>query len=323
LDGRSGTEESRRALRESAAAPVPLGADTAVCRQQLELKSKLLENIGDGILAHTLDGRIVYANHRMAEMLGYRPEQLAGLAPWGWVAPNARSGVANRVQRIRPSEGLVYETSCLASDGLLCCVEVHSRVFEMEPWGTTVVSVARDMAERSAVHETMHRLAFYDTLTGLSNRSMLDDRIEAALLGARYHGDDVGLIYMDLDDFKPVNDTHGHGVGDCVLRIIAERMLNCVRDTDTVARVGGDEFIALFPRLHDRLELGTKARQLAECISQPISLAEFTVRVSVSVGLATYVHGEHNDELIKRADHAMYRAKLHGLEGWEEFLASA
>jgi diguanylate cyclase (GGDEF)-like protein len=128
---------------------------------------------------------------------------------------------------------------------------------------------------------------------------------------------------MDLDDFKPVNDTHGHAMGDRVLRIIGERMLNCVRECDTIARVGGDEFIALFPKLPDEFELGAKARAIAECVSQPIGVDGVTVRVSVSVGLATYRPGEHHDELITRADHAMYRAKLHGCAGWEEFLVSA
>jgi diguanylate cyclase (GGDEF)-like protein/PAS domain S-box-containing protein len=293
------------------------------CRHQLELKSLLLESIGDGILAYTLEGHIVYANHRAAEMLGYSLSELTDIAPWGWVAPDARHSQSGRTREIRTGSGLVYEARCHTRDGLQVCAEVHSRIVEIEPWGELVVSVARDMAERSAAHETMHRLAFYDRLTGLSNRAMLDDRIEAALSGSHRREDTVGIIYMDLDDFKPINDTHGHGVGDRVLRTIAQRMQACVRDADTVARVGGDEFIAMFPGLTDRVELSGKARAIAECVSQPIVLDDITVRVSVSVGLATHQNDEHHDELIARADHAMYRAKLHGLAGWEEFLANA
>jgi diguanylate cyclase (GGDEF)-like protein/PAS domain S-box-containing protein len=283
----------------------------------------LLENIGDGIIAHTLEGRIVYANQCAAVMLGYEHSTLMGLEPWGWLAPDIRGRLASRIRQIRKSSGLVYETLCQTGDGGVFCVEVHSRVVEVEQWGTLVVSVARDMADRSAAHEKMHRLAFYDTLTGLSNRVMLDDRLATALSGSRRHGGLVGLIYMDLDDFKPINDAHGHSVGDRVLRIISERMSNCVREIDTIARVGGDEFIALFPRLTNKSELGAKARAIAECVAQPIALGTTTVSVSVSVGLATYVPGEKHDELIGRADQAMYRAKVQGHAGWEEYLASA
>ena len=256
-------------------------------------------------------------------MLGYDHSELMALGLWGWLADDVQGRICSRIRKIRGSSGHIYETRCKGRDGRAFCVEVHSRIVSVDPWGELVVSVARDMADRSAAHETMHRLAFYDKLTGLSNRVMLDDRIAAALGGIQRHGQTVGLIYMDLDDFKPINDTHGHSVGDRVLCIIAERMLNCVRDTDTVARVGGDEFIALFPRLSDRIELGAKARSIAECVSQPIALGDTTVSVSVSVGLATYRPGEEHDELIMRADHAMYRAKMNGRAGWEEFLASA
>jgi diguanylate cyclase (GGDEF)-like protein/PAS domain S-box-containing protein len=293
------------------------------CRDHLRLKSQLLEIIGDGIIVHTLDGRIIYANERAAGMLGYSPSDLGDLHPWSWIAPEHRDHLPSRIEQIRAANGLVFEYRCIGRDGPTPPLEIHSRVVFAEPWGEIVVSVSRDIGKRSAEQEAMRRLAFYDRLTGLSNRVMLETRIESALRGALSENSIVGLIYMDLDDFKPVNDTHGHTMGDRVLRIIGERMLNSVRETDTVARVGGDEFIALFPRLSSRRELAAKARSLAECIAQPIVIEGTSVRVSVSVGLATYRSGEHHDELITRADHAMYHAKLHGHAGWAEFLESA
>jgi diguanylate cyclase len=297
-------------------------SDPAICRHQLELRSRVLESIGDAIIAHSLEGKIVYANERAANMLGYEHPELVSLEAWDWIAPELRNRIDSHIEQIRDEAGLIFETCCHGRDGLVVAVETHSRLVSVDPWGELVVNVSRDMADRTAAHETMRRLAFYDTLTGLSNRAMLEKRIEAALLGARTRGETVGLIYMDLDDFKPVNDTHGHAMGDRVLRIIGERMLNCVRDTDTIARVGGDEFIALFPNLPEKFELSARARALTECIAQPIGIEGVTVQVSVSVGLATYEPGEHHDELITRADHAMYRAKLHGWAGWEEFLAN-
>lgn len=302
------------------ARPSPSALDLEASRQ-LELKSLLLESVGDGILAHTVDGRIVYANQRAADMLGYSHSEFLEATPWAWIAPDVRHRLPGHIAEIRAAAGLVHEAQCLTRDGSRVCAEVHSRIIDTGPWGELIVSNVRDTAKRSAAFEAMHRLAFYDRLTGLGNRAMLEDRVEAALGYARRHADTVGVIYMDLDDFKPVNDTHGHGVGDHVLRVIAQRMHACVRDTDTIARVGGDEFIAVLPGLADRVELSDRARDIAECVAQPIVLDDFTVTVSVSVGLATHQNGEHHDDLIARADHAMYRAKSHGLAGWEEFLA--
>ena len=142
-----------------------------------------------------------------------------------------------------------------------------------------------------------------------------------ALANADRHGDIIGVVYADLDDFKPVNDTLGHTVGDEVLRIIADRLRSCMRESDTVARVGGDEFVALFPRLDSAADLASVAASISGCIDVPIQIRGHQVTVTTSVGLAVYREGEATDELITRADHAMYRAKQEGLSGWEEYLA--
>ncbi|MDR3686713.1 MAG: sensor domain-containing diguanylate cyclase [Coriobacteriia bacterium] len=296
--------------------------ELAICNDELTLKSLLLDNLSDGMFAYTLDGHMVYANQRAAEMLGYTISDFMALPPWSWVLPDHRKQISSLMSQIEITGDVVFESRCVDHVGRIVCVEISSRIIEVEPWGHLCVSVSRDSSARIAAQETMQRLAFFDSLTGLSNRAMLEDRIRAALTSAQANGDTVGVIYMDLDDFKPVNDTHGHAVGDHVLGIVGERLLSCVRESDTVARVGGDEFIALIPRLSSRNDLSRKARELAECISKPIRIGDITVNVTVSVGLATYRPGEHHDELICRADHAMYRAKMQGLAGWEEFLTA-
>jgi len=296
--------------------------ELAICNDELTLKSVLLDNLSDSILAHTLDGRLVYANQQAAEMLGYTLTDFMALPPWGWVLPDHRKQLTNLMSQIQLTGAVVVESRCVDHVGRIICVESSSRIIQVEPWGRLCVSVSRDSSARIAEQETMQKLAFFDSLTGLSNRAMLEDRIQLALSSARANGDTVGVIYMDLDDFKPVNDTHGHAMGDHVLGIVGERLLSCVRESDTIARVGGDEFIALIPRLSSRNDLSRKARELAECIAKPIRIDDITVHVTVSVGLAIYRPGEHHDELICRADHAMYRAKMQGLAGWEEFLTA-
>jgi diguanylate cyclase (GGDEF)-like protein/PAS domain S-box-containing protein len=290
------------------------------CSEELRLKSTLLENVGDGVIANSLDGVIVYANDMASRLMGYEPTEMLGLSRWSWMTDEAIAQVPQQIAAIRANNGLLYETDIRTKYGHVLCAEVHSRIVDVAGYGELVVSVTRDVTARSVAHENMRHLAFHDILTGLGNRVMLEESVKQALASAS-DSNYLGLVFLDLDDFKPVNDTYGHAMGDQVLRIIGERLRACVRESDTIARIGGDEFIALFPGLCNEAALGSKAMALAECVSEPIGIDGVTVRVSASVGLSTYEPGEHPDEFITRADHAMYRAKLHGVAGWEEFLA--
>jgi len=281
--------------------------------------SAVLENVGDGIVAHTVDGRILYANAVASRILGYEPGEMPRLGSWAWVDPEFVDSIPDRIACLRAQNDLLYETRVRTKSGDTVEAEAHSRIVNITGHGELVLTVWRDVTAQTAAHESMRHLAFHDVLTGLGNRFMLEDRVKRALAAASEHNI-VGLVYLDLDDFKPINDTYGHTMGDRVLQIIAERLLACVRETDTIARMGGDEFIALFPGLPDEVALGSRAMALAQCISQPIEIDGTTVHVSVSVGLSTYAPGEHPEDFIKRADHAMYRAKLHDVAGWEEFL---
>jgi diguanylate cyclase (GGDEF)-like protein len=150
----------------------------------------------------------------------------------------------------------------------------------------------------------------------------LEDDLRAALSAADRHSDLVGVIFLDLDDFKPVNDDLGHAVGDFVLRQVAQRLRGCVREGDTVARLGGDEFLIVLARLGAREDLAGVARKLEEAVATPIPVdGHPDVRITASAGLATYEPGEAAEDLMNRADHAMYRAKQAGVSGWEAFLA--
>jgi diguanylate cyclase (GGDEF)-like protein/PAS domain S-box-containing protein len=300
----------------------PVTPALALCRGRLELKSAILDGMGDGIIAHTLDGTIVYANHQAAELLGYQTvEDLTRIDAWSWLHHDSLNALPLRLSHLRTHGTAVYESQCVNRETGLVSVECHARLVNIDPWGDLVICAKRDISPRWESQERMRQLAFFDPLTGLANRALLENRLGSALAAAQETDGLVGVIYMDLDDFKPVNDTHGHSVGDRVLQILAERMVNCVRDTDTIARVGGDEFVALFPDITEEDDLRAKARVMADCIKSPIALDGRAIRVSVSVGLAIYRQGEHHSDLICRADHAMYRAKSQGHAGWEELAA--
>jgi diguanylate cyclase (GGDEF)-like protein/PAS domain S-box-containing protein len=303
--------------------PAPIRADDGAPSRiddQETLAELILENSLDGVLAHTPDGRLVYFHDTAARQLDYSPEEFAELGPYGWVDDESIALVPSRTEAIRERGSLLFVSRGASKDRTEIHAEVHARVVEFRG-EELIISVVRDVTERVLAHEQIRHLAFHDRLTGLANRMKLEDDLHAALASADRHDDLVGVIYLDLDDFKPINDVLGHAVGDDVLRAVAARMRMCVRECDTVARLGGDEFLVLVSRMMQREDLAVVARKIEECIGLPILVeGGRTARVTASAGLATYIHGEAAEDLINRADHAMYHAKQAGVSGWEAFL---
>jgi diguanylate cyclase (GGDEF)-like protein/hemerythrin-like metal-binding protein len=206
----------------------------------------------------------------------------------------------------------------------LCIVEAfrgETKTFELELRfepvlcdGARLLAIfAQDVTDRYRVEAQLNLLAFSDPLTGLGNRAMFADRLRHAMLTARRTGRPFAVLALDLDNFKPINDSHGHAAGDVVLQRIAARFLACLRDTDTIVRLGGDEFAVLAPGLTDRADAMITANRLIELAKQPIGLGKVAVRVGVSVGLAIYPeHAGTVDHLLAAADRALYGAKRRG-----------
>ena len=173
-----------------------------------------------------------------------------------------------------------------------------------------LIGTHADVSDRKAVEEQMRLLAQYDPLTGLPNRALLADRLQMALVQAKRDGDMVALLYLDLDNFKPVNDRFGHAAGDHLLREVAARLRDTVRDSDTVARIGGDEFILLLPAVKSKDDVLAVGAKILQVLAEPFSLPGGTASVTASIGGAIYpLHGADGKELTRRADAAMYRAK--------------
>ena len=156
-------------------------------------------------------------------------------------------------------------------------------------------------------------LAHHDMLTGLPNRSLFADRLQQMLAQAKRSTTHGALIYLDLDKFKPVNDTLGHNIGDLVLKAIAQRLQSSVRESDTVARIGGDEFVVLLPVIETRQDASTVAEKIRLALEQPFEINEHIIKIGCSLGIAIYPeHGEDEISLMKNADTAMYLAKQNG-----------
>ena len=159
----------------------------------------------------------------------------------------------------------------------------------------------------------MQHLAHYDVLTDLPNRALFSDRLHQGIAQARRDKTRLALMFLDLDKFKPINDTLGHAVGDLLLKEVAIRLQNCVRESDTVSRVGGDEFVVLLPTIDAEQDAMLVADKILHSIGQPFELAGHSLRISVSIGLVVYPeHGGDERTLTRNADIAMYYVKASG-----------
>jgi diguanylate cyclase (GGDEF)-like protein len=172
--------------------------------------------------------------------------------------------------------------------------------------------VFSNISERKEAEEQMKRLAHHDTLTDLPNRILFNDRLHQAINTAKREKGRLALMFIDLDKFKPVNDTYGHAVGDLLLQEVASRLLGCVRDSDTVSRIGGDEFVILLSTIESESDATLVAGKILNSLVQPFELTGIRLSISSSIGISIFPdHGSDEKRLTKHADIAMYHAK-HG-----------
>ena len=183
-----------------------------------------------------------------------------------------------------------------------------------------VALVIRDLTAARETEERMRSLVYRDSLTGLPNRRLFDDRLGIALAQAHRYRHRIAVVFVDLDRFKEVNDTLGHAAGDDLLRAVARRLRSCVRDADTVARLAGDEFTLLLPGLNYAEDVGAISRKLLDALRRPFVVGDQEVRVTSSGGIALYPEdGDSADALLRSADTAMYRAKERGRDNFQLF----
>ena len=174
------------------------------------------------------------------------------------------------------------------------------------------------ITEHKQEYDTIKQLAYYDTVTGLPNRSLLNDRIQMALAYARRDKQKIAIMMLDLDRFKDINDTLGHSLGDQLLRSVGNRLKNLLRGRDTVSRIGGDEFVILLPNIARDEDTIVVAEKIMKAFKRPFMLDKGEYCITTSIGIVIYPkHGEDVETLIKNADAAMYRAKEEGRDQWQ------
>jgi len=206
------------------------------------------------------------------------------------------------------------EVQALRKDGTVFPIEVN--ITEIRVGGSRrFAGIVRDVTERKRAEERIRRLAHFDALTGVPNRALFYDRLDQAIRFANRNRHGLALLYLDLDKFKPINDTFGHEAGDEVLKTVAERLRQCVRESDTIARLGGDEFVVILPKITERGNAVIVAEKLIDGLSASFCLSgsNQTVHLGVSIGIAVFPDDANTAELLLReADAAMYDAKQTG-----------
>jgi diguanylate cyclase (GGDEF)-like protein/PAS domain S-box-containing protein len=312
IDGRPVLFNSSRDITERKRAQESLRASEARFRALVEQSPVSMVFARDGLV---LDANAAYLQTFALQGI----EELRGRSVLERIAPRCRAEMADRIARRARGEPVEqdYEILGLRKDGIEIPLFVSARQVQL-PDGPVTAAFLIDMSRQKASEEEVRRLAFYDPLTELPNRRLLQDRIAHAMAGSARSGAHGALLYIDLDDFKSLNDTLGHATGDELLRQVAARLRACVREGDSIARMGGDEFVVLLEDLSPQpLEAARQAEAIAEKVLASLrpgyQLLGSEYRSSASVGAALFSgHEIGSTDLVRVADIAMYQAKKAG-----------
>ena len=284
----------------------------------------IFDNAIEGIFRTTVEGRYLDANPALARIYGFdTPAEL--IETWKdiraqlYVDPTRRE----EFMRIVKARGSIsgFESQVYRKNGDAIWISENARAVLNELGHVAYYEgTVEDITERHLYQARIEQQANYDTLTGLANRSLLNDRLEQGILTAASYGARLAVVFIDLDRFKYINDTLGHDVGDRLLQGMAERFKSCVREFDTVARLGGDEFVLLLNGQSGPDSVATMLERVLESVAQPWRHAARDFELTCSVGVALYPDdGNDATALLKHADSAMYRAKEQGRNNFQFF----
>ncbi|HQS58431.1 MAG: two-component system response regulator [Gallionellales bacterium 35-53-114] len=286
-----------------------------------------LNSIGDAVISTNIDGNIAYLNKVAERMTGWSHTEAIG-QPFtrifriidGVTRQELPSPLDMAIEK-NMTVGLSRNTVLIDRDGAEVSIEDSAApIIDLAGRICGGVIVFHDVSEARAIMHKMSHLAQHDYLTDLPNRLMLSDRLVQSISLARRHNKKLALLFIDLDHFKHINDSLGHLIGDKLLKSVAQRLLTCVRDSDTVSRQGGDEFILLLSEIDQDSDAGSSAAKILASLSEPYCIDEHNLNITLSIGISVFPgDGEDGETLLKNSDAAMYHAKESGRNNFQFF----
>ncbi len=279
---------------------------------------QVLETMNGTVIVVDLEGKVRVINHAALLMLGYQKAEILDRDLSSIIELPRALKDHNRLHK---GNILDYEMIWTGKEGRQVDISVSaSPITEKDGSLVGIVYIIYDITKRKITEQKLERLALYDTLTNLPNRTLFFDRINQLLALAKRNQYVLAILYMDIDRFKVINDTLGHEVGDLLLQEAAKRMTSCTRKADTIARMGGDEFIGICARIAAAEDASVVARKIIAAIAEPFTIKGNQCSIGVSIGISLYpMDGDESATLVSKADVAMYRVKESGKGGYAYF----
>jgi len=281
--------------------------------------ASIVEFSEDAIIGETTLGVITSWNRAAEKMYGYTMAEAVGRNSSFLLPSERQAEMRSRIGGVEPIQS--FETQRLTKAGSVLDISLSlSQIKDATGRIIGASTIARDITARKAAEKQLQFLAYYDALTGLPNRTLLEDRLAKALAGARRKKDRVAILFLDLDLFKNVNDSLGHSAGDHLLQEVAERLKTWGRDQDSIARMGGDEFVLVLNDIKDTPDAAVAAERLMDAMTAEFVVQGRSLHIGCSLGISIFPeHGADGETLIKNADAAMYRAKDYGRNNFQFF----
>ncbi|MES9955751.1 MAG: EAL domain-containing protein [Sedimenticola sp.] len=289
---------------------------------KLALAGEVIDNTPDAVIVTSATGTILSANPAFFRHTGYKRSEIlhkpVSILKSGHHDATFYADMLQQIKTLGSWQGEIWNRQ--KNGEVLPEWLSISSVHDTNGVATHYIGVYSDIARQKQIQERIHRLAYYDLLTGLPNRQLFHDRLEQAVNYASRYNHHIALFFMDLDRFKNINDTLGHAVGDKVLGLTAERLQGCLRSVDTLGRMGGDEFLVILQELKEDFDSVLVAEKIIRAFNEPLSLGDNNLFLTPSIGIALYPRdGDNPTDLLKHADAAMYRAKSLGGNNFQFF----
>jgi diguanylate cyclase (GGDEF)-like protein/PAS domain S-box-containing protein len=305
---------ARRCLREWQLGVDRRAAEIAL-KESEERYRTLVEDMPSLICRYLPSGELTFGNDQFCEFFGMTPERLPGQNFFLLLSKDSRKIVQGNLATLTPTQPVsTYEYPEQLPGGNVGWQKWTDRaLFDREGKLVEYQSMGEDITKQKQIEQELIRWASHDFLTSLPNRRLFQDRLDLALSKSRRYEHLLGLLYIDLDEFKLVNDSYGHAYGDKVLQAVGERLQSCIREVDTVARLGGDEFTIIVEQPHSLEAVLEVLHRILEKMSRPFVIDQHKVNLTTSIGVGIYPYdAEGSQLLLKRADNAMYVAKAKG-----------